>query len=202
MIIYCVNFRLKIASIKSNDQSLSSVGPYEPDLWLICLGAINIHDLIIINKNSLSNNDEQIRHEIASVTLMMNNHEKKISLNIVRMINHDIILKTFWLRHHNSFINWTKKQFKFERCSCVITDQFTHRQQTMMNEKQNIKYIAKRKIAVLIKNDDDWFDLSNIRRNRSNQRNKITKKNLRIFEKSRKHWHDAEIIKKQNVKCL
>ena len=80
----------------------------------------NSYDLMIINENSLSNNDKQIKCEIVSITLMMNNHKKKLFLNIVWMINYDIVLKNFWLRHYNSFINSMKKEFKFEKCNYVI----------------------------------------------------------------------------------
>ena len=36
----------------------------------------NSYNLMIINENLLSNNDKQIRHKIASITLMMNDHKK------------------------------------------------------------------------------------------------------------------------------
>ena len=55
----------------------------------------NSYDLMIINENSLSSDDGRIRRKIASITLMMSNHRKQLSLNIVRMINHDIVLKFF-----------------------------------------------------------------------------------------------------------
>ena len=55
----------------------------------------NSYDLMIINENSLSSDDGQVRRKIASVTLMMSNHKKQLFLNIVRMINHDIVLKFF-----------------------------------------------------------------------------------------------------------
>ena len=45
-----------------------------------------------------------------------------------------------------------KKQFKFERCNCVITNQFTHQQQTMMNKQISAK--NQKKLATAVKNDD------------------------------------------------
>ena len=122
----------------------------------------NSYNLMIINENSLSNDDKQIKHKTALITLMMNNYEKILFFDIVRIINHDIVLKFFWLRHYNSFIDWIKKQFKFECCNHIITNQFTHRQRTMMNEKQNIKHIVKQNFAISIKNND---------KNRFNSRN-------------------------------
>ena len=67
-----------------------------------------------------------------------------------------------------------KKQFKFERCNCVITYQFTHRQRTMINEQKNAK--NQKKLATAIKNDSDRFDSLNIKLSQSGHRNKITKK--------------------------
>ena len=55
----------------------------------------NSYDLMIINENSLSSDDGRIRRKTASVTLMMSNHREQLFLNIVRMINHDIVLKFF-----------------------------------------------------------------------------------------------------------
>ena len=55
----------------------------------------NSYNLMIINENSLSSDDEQIRQKIASITLMMSDHRKKLFLNIIQMINHDIVLKNF-----------------------------------------------------------------------------------------------------------
>lgn len=80
-----------------------------------------------------------------------------------------------------------KKQFKFERCSCVIIDYFTHQQQTMINKKQNIKHIAKRNFAISIKNNDNnRFDSRGIERSQSNHKREVTK-NIRAFSKNRKH---------------
>ena len=53
------------------------------------------YNLMILNGSSLSNDDGRIRHKIASVTLMINNHKKQLFLNIVRMINHNIVLEFF-----------------------------------------------------------------------------------------------------------
>ena len=65
-----------------------------------------------------------------------------------------------------------KKQFKFERCSCVATYQFTHRQRTMMNEQKNAK--SQKKLATAIKDDSDRFDSSSIKLSQSGHRNRVT----------------------------
>ena len=55
----------------------------------------NSYNLMIINENSLSNDDKQIWHKIASVTLIMNKYKKQLFLNVIWMINHDIVLEFF-----------------------------------------------------------------------------------------------------------
>ena len=47
---------------------------------------------MIINENSLKNNDEMIIEEIISLTMTFQQHHEELTLNIVRMINHDIVL--------------------------------------------------------------------------------------------------------------
>ena len=50
---------------------------------------------MIINENSLKNNDEMIIEEIIFLTMTFQQHHEEFTLNIVRMINHDIVLKMF-----------------------------------------------------------------------------------------------------------
>ena len=90
-----------------------------------------------------------------------------------------------------------KKQFKFERCNCVITDRFIHRQRTMINEQKNAN--NQKKFAIAIKNDDkNRFNSSNIKQNQSNQQNKIKKKN-HAFSKNRKNIDTMQ--KSSKIKC-
>ena len=53
----------------------------------------NAYNLMIINENSLKDNDEMIIKEIMSLTMTFQQHHEEFTLNIVRMINHDIVLK-------------------------------------------------------------------------------------------------------------
>ena len=46
-----------------------------------------------INENSLKSNDEMIIEEIMPLTIIFQQHHEELTLNIVRMINHDIILE-------------------------------------------------------------------------------------------------------------
>ena len=48
---------------------------------------------MIINKNSLKKNDEMIIEEIIPLTIIFQQHHEKFILNIVRIINHDIVLR-------------------------------------------------------------------------------------------------------------
>ena len=50
---------------------------------------------MILNKKSLSNNDNQILYKIKLITLIINTHKKQFCLNIIQMISHDIVLKFF-----------------------------------------------------------------------------------------------------------
>ena len=70
----------------------------------------------------------------------------------------------------------------------MITIQFTHRQRSMMNEKQTT---TKRKFAVLIKNDiQNRFDSLNIDKNQSNHNNRTIDKNS-AFTKIRESINDT-----------
>ena len=73
-----------------------------------------------INEDSLKDNDEMIIEKIISLTMTFQQHHKELTLNIVRMINHDIVLKMSWLKMHNFNINWETKVFTFKKCDCVI----------------------------------------------------------------------------------
>ena len=75
---------------------------------------------MIINKNSLKGNDEMIIEKIIPLTMTFQQHHEEFILNIVRMINHDIVLRMFWLKMHNLNINWETKVLIFEKCNCVI----------------------------------------------------------------------------------
>ena len=55
----------------------------------------NAYNLITINENSLKNNDEMIIEEIIFLTITFQQHYEEFTLNIVRIINHDIVLKIF-----------------------------------------------------------------------------------------------------------
>ena len=53
----------------------------------------NAYNLMIINENSLKSNDEMIIEEIMSLTITFQQHHEEFTLNIVRIINHDIVLE-------------------------------------------------------------------------------------------------------------
>ena len=53
----------------------------------------NAYSLVTINRDPLKGNDEMIIKEIISLTMTFQQHHKEFTLNIVRMINHDIVLR-------------------------------------------------------------------------------------------------------------
>jgi hypothetical protein len=142
----------------------------------------NSYDLMIINDNTLLSENERVTRETTSLTLMINEHTKKKFFDIVKMIIHNIVLRIFWLRYHNFIIDWVKEIFKFARCNCVIIIQFTHRQNSMMNEMQNRRTIARREIATSMKNTQEKkFDSSDIDKNQSNHEDKVMIKEIHAF---------------------
>ena len=121
------------------------------------------YSLMAINEDSLKSNDEMITKEIIPLTMTFQQHHEELTLNIVRMINHDIVLGMPWLKMHNLNIDWETKIFKFEKCDCVIDIQFTHRQRSMINEQMNRKSIVKSELINANKNiDEQMFDFTNI----------------------------------------
>ena len=50
------------------------------------------YSLVTINEDSLKGNDEMIIEEIIFLTMTFQQHHEELTLNIVRMTNHDIVL--------------------------------------------------------------------------------------------------------------
>ena len=99
------------------------------------------------------------------------------------MITHDVVLKMFWLKKHNSKIDWTKKVLKFERCICVNAIQLAHRQSSMTNKKQSRKSIARKEFATLIKNTlTTKIDFINIETSQTNHEVRESEKLHAFFE--------------------
>ena len=80
--------------------------------------------------------DTKITKKITFMIMIIQNHQEALIFDIVEMIIHNIILEMPWLKLHNSDIDWEKRVLTFERCNCVIDLELTHRQRSMMNEKQ------------------------------------------------------------------
>ena len=140
-----------------------------------------------IDEDSLKNNDEMIIEEIISLTMTFQQHHEEFTLNIVRMINHDVVLGMPWLKLHNLNIDWEKEVLTFERCNCVIDTQFTHRQRSMMNEQKSQEMIAKSELINANKNiDKRMFDFTNIVKGQTNHKVKINEGSYASFEISNK----------------
>ena len=52
----------------------------------------NAYNLVTIDEDPLKGNDEMIIEEIIPLTMTFQQHHEEFTLNIVRMINHDIVL--------------------------------------------------------------------------------------------------------------
>ena len=52
----------------------------------------NAYSLMTIDEDPLKGNDEMIIEEIILLTMTFQQHHEELTLNIVRMINHDIVL--------------------------------------------------------------------------------------------------------------
>ena len=50
------------------------------------------YNLMIINGDSLKGNEEIIIEEIILLTMTFQQHHEELTLNVVRMINHDVVL--------------------------------------------------------------------------------------------------------------
>ena len=55
----------------------------------------NIYNLIVIDENSLLNKNEKINIKIILLSIVIQQHHKKLIFNIIRMITHNIVLKMF-----------------------------------------------------------------------------------------------------------
>ena len=53
------------------------------------------YDLIIIDENSLFNENEKMNTKIKSLSITIQRHHEELIFDIVRMITHDVVLKMF-----------------------------------------------------------------------------------------------------------
>ena len=128
-----------------------------------------------------------IIEEIISLTMTFQQHHEELILNVVRMINHDVVLRMPWLKMHNLNINWETRVFIFERCDCVIDTQFTHRQRSMINEQTNRKSIVKNELINANKNIvKQMFDFINIVKGQASREVRIDEESHAPFEISNK----------------
>ena len=86
-----------------------------------------------------------------------------------------------------------KKIFQFEKCDCTIDIKFTHRQSLIINEKLNLKKIAKNKLVFSTQNVKKQFNFTNINKNQQNQKVKNSEK----IRESFKYLENQNKTKKQ-----
>ena len=128
-----------------------------------------------------------IIEKIIFLTITFQQHHEELTLNIVRMISHDIVLGMPWLKMHNLNVDWGTKILKFEKCDCVIDTQFTHRQRSMINEQTSRESIVKSELINANKNiDEQMFDFTNIVKGQTNHKVRINEESHASFEISNK----------------
>ena len=131
--------------------------------WFKIVKLSKSQQLLMINENKLKT---IITKKTIFLFMIIQRHHEKIIFEIVQIIIHDLVLNMFWLKLHNSNINWEKKTFTFEKCDCVIDIQFTHRQRSMMNEEHKLNY---KKFSITTKNNfTRKFVSTNIKTSQSN----------------------------------
>ena len=96
-----------------------------------------------------------------------------------------------------------KEVLTFERCDCVITVQFTHRQSTMIDEKQSRRSIAMREIAASLQDEQtDSSNSTNTDKSKSSQKIRISEETHASFENlenvntTKRTTHVSHIYKK------
>ena len=145
------------------------------------------YSLMTIDKDPLKGNDEMIIEEIIPLTMTFQQHHEELTLNIVRIINHDIVLRMPWLKMHNLNIDWKTKVLTFERCDCVIDIQLTHRQRSMINEQTSRESIVKSELINANKNiDEQMFNFTNIVKGQASHEVRINEESHASFEISNK----------------
>ena len=95
------------------------------------------YDLVVIDGNPLPSGNGRVDTETRPLPVATQRHHEELTFDIVRMATHDIVLGMPWLRKHNPTIDWKKRVLTFERCNCVVAIQPTHRQRSMVDEKQS-----------------------------------------------------------------
>ena len=77
-----------------------------------------------------------VDNETVPLSLVLQQHHEKISLDVMAMARHDIVLGTPWLERHNPVIDWIQRVLRFERCICVTDINPRHRQSAMLDEER------------------------------------------------------------------
>ena len=143
----------------------------------------NAYSLMTIDEDSLKGNDEMIIEETIPLTMTFQQHHEELTLDVVRMISHDVVLGMPWLKLHNPNIDWGKRVLTFERCNCVIDIQLTHRQRSMINEQMSRELIAKSELTNANKNIvEQMFDFTNIVKGQASHEMRINEENHAPFE--------------------
>ena len=91
------------------------------------------YELSVVDGSQL----DRVDKETQPLPVAIQQHHETITFDIVTMAGHDVVLGMPWLKKHNPNIDWETRGMKFERCGCVTTTKPTHRQRSMVDEKQH-----------------------------------------------------------------
>ena len=94
----------------------------------------NGYELMAVDGSALPG----VTEETVPLSLVTQRHREDIILDVVEMANHHIVLGMPWLRQHNPVIDWKTRVLRFEQCDCVVDTHPTHRQRSMVDEKQSL----------------------------------------------------------------
>ena len=111
------------------------------------------YELVAVDGQLLADQNGEVDRETEPLEVITQRHHETLTFDVIRMANHDIVLGMPWLRKHNPTVDWGQRTIKFKRCVCVTTAQPTHRQRSMVDEKQNRTTIARRELATSTKDD-------------------------------------------------
>lgn len=77
------------------------------------------YSISVVDGSLLNSNDGRVDTETTLLPTVIGQHYERLTLDIIRMANHDIVLGIPWLRRHNPTIDWKQHKLRFDGCSCM-----------------------------------------------------------------------------------
>jgi len=76
------------------------------------------YQLFNYDQTAINDNNGIVNKEMKELTLKIQNHSERITLDIIDVPKDQIILGMPWLEVHEPHISWKKKQIQFTNCDC------------------------------------------------------------------------------------